>query len=188
MPLLPQDRTILQALLMIAWADGQISPSEREMIEQLLTAYDPTDAEAAEVLAWIEAPHPPVDLPLQSLSTADRQLVLNHAVVLSRLDGEVTDRERHAVETLGRRLGFNYDTCRAVVAAVEARTRRLVTGRESPARDPRSAGLPARGRASRHHGDRGPSARVMKANWSAQSARESLVQGNSTWNPWTPPP
>ena len=82
-----QDKAILKSLVSVAWADGKISAEESEVLEALLQAFEATAEETAEMRTYAREPRTLGDIPLTELSADDRRLLLQHAVLLTFIDG-----------------------------------------------------------------------------------------------------
>jgi uncharacterized membrane protein YebE (DUF533 family) len=88
-----QDLAIVRALVPVAWADGHFAEPEREMMDALLEAYGASSNEKAAVFAYANQQRSLEDINLQELSAADRRVVLQHAVLLSFVDGHQGEAE-----------------------------------------------------------------------------------------------
>lgn len=85
----------MRALVAVAWADGRMESAEAGVIEGLLSGFDATPEEEAEILAF--ARHRRTlesDVPVAELSTADRELLFSNAALLVCADGVETRGER----------------------------------------------------------------------------------------------
>ena len=72
----------MRALVAVAWADGRMEAAEAGVIEGLLSGFDATPEEEAEILAF--ARHRRTlesDVPVAELSTADRELLFSNAAL-----------------------------------------------------------------------------------------------------------
>ena len=101
-----QNMAILKGLVAVAWADGHVADEEREVIEALLQAFDATASEAFEVRKFAEEPKKLDDIPLTELSYDDRRVLVQHAVLLSYIDGEQHDDEKKVLDDLCSRLNI----------------------------------------------------------------------------------
>ena len=99
-----QDMAIVKSLVAVAWADGRVTAEESEVIDALLQAYSASPAEAALVRDYATEPRNLDDIPLTDLDAGDRRVLLQHAVLLTFVDGEQHERERALLETLAERL------------------------------------------------------------------------------------
>ena len=121
-----QDMAILKSLVAVAWADGRFAAEEREHLEALISAFGATEAEAAMVREWASTPRTLADIPLSDLSRDDRRVLLNHAVVLTYMDGEQTDDERQMIGELREALRIPEGEAERVIEAASARAKRLL--------------------------------------------------------------
>lgn len=121
-----QDMAILKSLVAVAWADGRFAAEEREHLEALISAFGATEAEAAQVRAWAATPRTLADIPLSELSRDDRRTLLNHAVVLTHIDGEQTHDEKELLANLKGYLRIDETEATRIVESAEARVKRLL--------------------------------------------------------------
>jgi uncharacterized tellurite resistance protein B-like protein len=121
-----QDKAILQSLVSVAWADGTFADREREMLDALIQSFGATEAEAAELREYAKTRRSLEDIPITELSAADRRLLLQHAVVLSWVDGEQHEDERVFIEGLRERLRISPEEAGPLVETASERARRLL--------------------------------------------------------------
>jgi tellurite resistance protein len=121
-----QDKAILKSLVAVAWADGQFAAEEREHLEALISAFGANGVEADEVRDWAKTPRTLTDIPLTELSRDDRRALLNHAVVLTHIDGEQTAAEKELLQGLRGFLRIDEEEAAPIIAAAEARVQRLL--------------------------------------------------------------
>jgi tellurite resistance protein len=103
----PEDRTIVQSLIAIAWADGKIENAESELLERVLVSFDATSDEAAELREYARTPRTLADIPVDQLSEDDREVLLGNAGVLMRVDGSEAAEEATLIDSLASQLGFS---------------------------------------------------------------------------------
>ena len=89
-----QDMAIVKALVPVAWADGVFADTETEMLNALLDAYQATDDEKRSLRAYASTERTLDDIELQELSADDRRILLQHAVLLTFVDGGQSAGER----------------------------------------------------------------------------------------------
>lgn len=99
-----QDMAIVKALVPVAWADGVFADSEKQMLDALLDAYRASDKEKEIVHEYAEQQRTLDDIDLQELSTDDRRVLFQHAVLLSFADGAQSADEVTLLEGLARKL------------------------------------------------------------------------------------
>lgn len=121
-----QDMAILKSLVAVAWTDGRFASEEREHLEALISAFGATDAEATAVREYAATPRSLQDIPLTELSADDRRTLLNHAVVLTHIDGEQSPEEKALIGELGSFLRIPDAESSRIVEAAEARVKRLL--------------------------------------------------------------
>jgi uncharacterized membrane protein YebE (DUF533 family) len=125
-PLLMHEETfaIIQALVPVAWADGDFAEKEREMLDALLDAYEATPDEKARLQEYAKVKRTLEDINLQDLSAGDRRVLLQHAVLLSFADGEQHPAESQLIADLATRLRVPADEAKAVISEAEARAKK----------------------------------------------------------------
>lgn len=121
-----QDKAILKGLVAVAWVDGVVHAGEQEHIEALINAFGADESEAEEIRAFASAPKGLVDIPITDLSRDDRRVLLNHAVVLTFMDGEQSEVERKVIGELREALRIPEGEAERVIEAASARARRLL--------------------------------------------------------------
>ena len=121
-----QNMAILKSLVSVAWADGVYATEEREMVEALIAAFEATDDEAKEIRAYAETKRTLDDIPVTELSTDDRRVLVQHAVLLTYVDGTQADAEKKFIEALCEKLRIPGDEATALVDAAAARARRFL--------------------------------------------------------------
>ena len=95
-----QDNAILKSLVSVAWADGHVSAEETEVLDALLEAFHALPSEAHELRKFAQTPRSLADVPVADLGFAARRQLLQHAVLLSFVDGKQDDKERELLEQL----------------------------------------------------------------------------------------
>ena len=99
-----QDKAILKSLVSVAWADGRVAHEETEILEALLQAFQASEGESAELRRYAETPKSLADIPLTELSAEDRRVLLQHAVLLTFIDGEQAPEEKTMLSALCEKL------------------------------------------------------------------------------------
>lgn len=122
-----QDKAILKSLVTVAWADGKFANEEKEMLEALIAAFGATEAEAQEIREYAASHRSLDDIPITDLSAGDRRTLLNHAVVLTFIDGRQTEDEKKLIHQLAEKLRIGEEESRDIIQAAEARAKRLLT-------------------------------------------------------------
>jgi tellurite resistance protein len=121
-----QDKAILKSLVSVAWADGRISSEEHEVLEALLQAFEVTPEDAAEIREYASTPRSIADIPLTDLSTDDRRLLVQHAVLLTFIDGEQAPKEKVLLSELCKKLRIPAEEADTLLATAEARAKRFL--------------------------------------------------------------
>jgi len=117
---------ILKGLVSVAWADGRVAAEEMEVLEGLLQAFDATPSEAQELRFYAKQERFLHDIPLNDLSYDDRRVLLQHAVLLTFVDGEQHDKERQLLDELCKTLHIGDAEAKSLILAAELRSRELV--------------------------------------------------------------
>lgn len=101
-----QNMAILKSLISVAWADGHFADKEREMVEALLAAFEANEEQAKELRTYAAEKKTLDDIPLEDLSADDCRTLLQHAVLLTWVDGEQHDDEKKLIDDLVKKIGF----------------------------------------------------------------------------------
>jgi len=118
-----QNMAILKGLVSVAWADGRVADEELEVIEALLDAFEASPSEAAELRSYAKTPKSIDDVPLTDLSHDDRRVLLQHAVLLTYIDGEQHKKEKKLLEDLCEKLRIPTQEARGIVEAASQRAK-----------------------------------------------------------------
>ncbi len=121
-----QNLAILKGLVSVAWADGRLAGEEKEVLEALLQAFEATPSEAHEIRLFAREPKKLSDVPLHDLSADARRLLLQHAVLLSYVDGEQDVTEKKLIDELCEVLRIPGIESKGLVAAAEDRAKSLL--------------------------------------------------------------
>ncbi len=120
-----QDMAIVKSLVAVAWADGRVTSDEHDVIDALLQAYNASPAEVALVRDYAAEPRNLEDIPLTELDAGDRRVLLQHAALLTFVDGEQHERERALLETLADRLHIDKAESGELLRVAVERAKRL---------------------------------------------------------------
>ena len=115
---------LIQALVPIAWADGDFAAKEKEMLDALLEAYEATPDEKKKLQDYAAEKRTLDDINLQDLSAASRRVLLQHAVLLSFADGEQHATESTLIKELAVKLRIPEEEATAVITEAEARAKK----------------------------------------------------------------
>lgn len=121
-----QNLAILKGLVCVAWADGRVSDAENELLEGLIQAFGATPSEAHEVRGFARQERTLSDVPINDLSYNDRRVLLNHAVLLTFVDGEQHEREKQLIDELCEVLRIPSLEAKGIVASAEEHARKLL--------------------------------------------------------------
>ena len=121
-----EDRAMLKSLIAVAWADGRFAAEEKEMLEALISAFNASDLEADEIRKYATTPRSIDDVPVTDLSADDRRTLLNHAVVLTFIDGEQSEQEKDLLVRLADRLRIGDSESKRIIESAETRAKRLL--------------------------------------------------------------
>lgn len=121
-----QNLAILKGLVSVAWADGRLAGEEKEVLEALLQAFEASPSEAHEIRLFAREPKKLSDVPLHDLSADARRLLLQHAVLLSYVDGEQDIKEKKLIDELCEVLRIPGIESKGLVAAAEDRAKALL--------------------------------------------------------------
>jgi uncharacterized membrane protein YebE (DUF533 family) len=112
-----REKTIVQALIALAWADGAVEGPETSVVEGLLAGFDASPEEEQEILASAKKPPGLDDLKLGALNAEERDILLSNAALLVQADGAESPAEKKMLEKLARVLGLDADEARKAVIA-----------------------------------------------------------------------
>jgi tellurite resistance protein len=121
-----QNKAILKSLVSVAWADGTYGDEEKETIEALLAAFGASDDDAKELRDYAAEKKNIDDIPLTELSTDDRRVLLQHAVLLSFIDGEQHAAEKAHIDELCKKLRIPDEEAKELTTAAEARAKKFL--------------------------------------------------------------
>lgn len=121
-----QNMAIVKSLVSVAWADGTFADAEREMVEALISAFDANEDQAKEVRDFANTKKTIEDIPVDDLSDDDCRVLLQHAVLLSYVDGEQHESEKAVIEELAKKLGIPDDEAKSLIDLAETRAKRFL--------------------------------------------------------------
>jgi uncharacterized tellurite resistance protein B-like protein len=122
-----QDMAIVKSLVSVAWADGTFADKEQEMIDALLEAFQADAGQTEELREYAKTRRTLDDLPWDDLSPDDCRVLLQHAVLLTFVDGDQGAEERAFVDALTKKLGLPEGEAKALVELAEARARKYLS-------------------------------------------------------------
>lgn len=121
-----QNLAIVKSLVSVAWADGVFADEEREMVEALIAAFEADEDEAQKLRDYAAEKKTIDDIPLSDLSADDRRVLVQHAVLLTFVDGEQHEKEKAFITDLCQKLRIPDDESKPLVESAEARAKRFL--------------------------------------------------------------
>jgi uncharacterized tellurite resistance protein B-like protein len=115
---------LIQALVPVAWADGDFADKEKEMLDAILDAYEASADDKKRLQEYAKERRTLDDINLQDLSAGSRRVLLQHAVLLSFADGVQHPAESTMIGELATRLKIPAEEAKAVIAEAEERARK----------------------------------------------------------------
>lgn len=122
----PYVEAMVKSLVAVAWADGRVHEEEHQVIDGLIRAFELGEEDARAVREFASTPRMLDEIPLTELSADDRRLLLQHAVIVTYVDGEQTADERALLQDLARRLHIPEDEAGRILDGADKRAKRLV--------------------------------------------------------------
>jgi uncharacterized tellurite resistance protein B-like protein len=120
----PENVAILKSLVSVAWSDGEFAASEREMLDALLTAFDADEEQSKQLREYAATKRSIEDIPLADLSSDDLRVLVQHAVLLTFVDGSQNPVEADFVKRLAHYVGIPDEEAVHLIAGAEARAKR----------------------------------------------------------------
>jgi tellurite resistance protein len=121
-----ENMAILKGLVCVAWADGRIAGEENEIIDGLIEAFEATPTERRAIQLFAKQPRSIDDVPIHELSYDDRRILLQHAVLVTFVDGEQHEKEKKLLDDLCEVLRIPSIEAKGIVAAAEERARTML--------------------------------------------------------------
>ena len=118
-----EDLAIVKGLVLVAWADGQFADKEKETLDALLDAFGATAEEKAQLIEYAKVKRSLDDINLQDLSAEDRRMLLQHAVLLTWVDGSQAAEEKAILDQLASRLKIPDEEARSIIEVATARVK-----------------------------------------------------------------
>jgi len=116
----PGEKNVLRSLVAVAWVDGQMEDGEAGVIDGLLSGFDASEEEEAEILEYAKTPRTlDADVPAGEMTREDKELLLSNAALLTHVDGSQSDKEKQLLERLATILGFSSDEAVEIIAATQ---------------------------------------------------------------------
>jgi tellurite resistance protein len=121
-----QDKAILKSLVSVAWADGRVTSEETDIIEAILQAFEASPEDAKEMREYAKTRRTLADIPLTDLSADDRRLLVQHAVLLTFIDGAQTPDEKKLLGELCEKLRIPTNEANPLLTSAETRAKRFL--------------------------------------------------------------
>ena len=126
-----EKKSILQLMIALAWADGRVDQEEMEIVDALLDAFDASTDEAEQMRQWAEKPRTLDEVDISFLTRSDLHLALQHGVLLSYIDGELSDKEVQLIDDLITKLGLSQEEAQPILDSAAAFAKSLLPELES---------------------------------------------------------
>ena len=124
----PSEKNIVKSLVAVAWADGTVKEPEAGMIDSLLWAFGASDEDEAELKEFSRKKRTiKEDVPLDTLDSKDRELLLAHAALLTHADGKQTKAEEKLLKDLADHLGISGAQLKPIVEHARERAEKLAS-------------------------------------------------------------
>ena len=117
---------IVKSLVAVAWADGRMEAEELEVLEAMVSAFELSSEDAESIREYAKEPRGLEDVPLTDLSADDRRLLLQHAVIITYVDGEQSPDEVELLNELVKRLRIPQEEADRIIAGADKRAQRLM--------------------------------------------------------------
>jgi uncharacterized tellurite resistance protein B-like protein len=124
----PQEKTIVKVLVAVAWADGEMQGPEEGVIEGLLSGFDATPQEEAELLEYARTRRTLRDVPIGNLSRDDRETLMRNAALLVQADDQESESEQTVLSHLADILEMDAKETAEIVASVRVGMQHLSRG------------------------------------------------------------
>ena len=119
-------KSSLKLLVALAWADGRVDEEEMEVVEAMLDAYGADGDEAQEIRDWAGEKRSLDDVDVSDLNMSDLTAVLQHAVLLTYIDGEQSETEIKLLKDFIAKLGLTMEEAEPILMAAEHFTKQLL--------------------------------------------------------------
>lgn len=121
-----EDLAVVKGLVSVAWADGRVADEESQVIDGVLAAYAASPSEQREVRRYASSKRSLEDIELTELSSASRRVLLQHAVLLTFVDGEQHQKEKDLIEDLVTLLRIPPAEAERVIESATVRARSML--------------------------------------------------------------
>ena len=119
-------KSSLKLLVALAWADGRVDEEEMEVVEAMLDAYGADGDEAQEIRDWAGEKRSLDEVDVSGMDMNHLTAVLQHAVLLTYIDGEQSETEVKLLKDFIAKLGLTMDEAEPILMAAEHFTKQLL--------------------------------------------------------------
>ena len=117
---------MVKSLIAVAWADGKVEDEETEVIDALISAFELEGEDADAIREFAKTPRTLDEIPLTELSLHDRRMLLQHAVIVTFIDGEQSAEEVALLDDLQHRLHLDDGEAKELREMATSRAQRLL--------------------------------------------------------------
>lgn len=117
---------VLKSLVSVAWADGTFDKNEKEMLDALIAAFEASDEEAKEIRDYAAEKRSLEDMPIFDLNADDRRVLLQHAVLLTYVDGSQHETEKAFIGSMCKTLEIPDPEAQGLIGLAEERAKRFL--------------------------------------------------------------
>ena len=121
-----ENMAVLKSLVSVAWADGTFADAEKEMVDALIAAFEASDEEAKEIRDYATQKRSLDDMPVFDLNADDRRVLLQHAVLLTYVDGSQHEAEKAFIGDMCKSLEIPEQEAHALIGLAEERAKRFL--------------------------------------------------------------
>jgi tellurite resistance protein len=121
-----ENMAVLKSLVSVAWADGTFDNAEKEMVDALIAAFEASDEEAKEIREYAVEKRTLDDMPILDLNADDRRVLLQHAVLLTYVDGSQHEAEKAFIGDMCKTLEIPDHEAKALIGLAEERAKRFL--------------------------------------------------------------
>ncbi len=116
---------MVKSLVAVAWADGRLDETESEVIDALAEAFELSAEDTASIREFAKEKRSLDEIPLTELSASDRRMLLQHATLLTHVDGEKSSEEVELLNELVEKLKIPKDEAKVLMEATDLRAKRI---------------------------------------------------------------
>jgi uncharacterized tellurite resistance protein B-like protein len=121
-----ENMAVLKSLVSVAWADGTFADAEKEMVDALIAAFEASDEEAGVIRDYAAQRRSLDDMPIFDLNPDDRRVLLQHAVLLTYVDGEQHETEKEFIGSMCKTLEIPDEEAKGLINLAEERAKRFL--------------------------------------------------------------